>query len=71
MISTGATLSFALSNPDNHFGVIILNTPLVTLFLWIEARRYRYYELWSLRARLVETDSFAAMLVPPFSPHAE
>lgn len=71
VISTGATLSFALSSPDNHFGVIILNTLLVTLFLWIEARRYRYYELWSLRARLVETDFFAAMLVPPFSPHAE
>jgi len=71
VISTGATLSFALASPDNHFGVIILTTLLVTLFLWIEARRYRYYELWSLRARLVETDFFAAMLVPPFSPHAE
>lgn len=71
VISTGAALSFALASPDNHFGAIILTTLLVTLFLWIEARRYRYYELWSLRARLVETDFFAAMLVPPFSPHAE
>jgi len=71
VISTGAALSFALSSPTNHFGVIILTTLLVTLFLWIEARRYRYYELWSLRTRLVETDFFAAMLVPPFSPHAE
>jgi hypothetical protein len=32
---------------------------------------YRYYELWSLRARLIETDFFAAMLVPPFGPHPE
>ena len=71
VVSTGAALSFALSSPSNHFGVIILTTLLVTLFLWIEARRYRYYELWSLRTRLVETDFFAAMLVPPFSPHAE
>lgn len=34
----------------------------------IEARRYRYYELWSYRVRLMETDFFAPMLVPPFHP---
>jgi len=71
VVSTGAVLSFVFASPENHYGVIILITLLVTLFLWIEARRYRYYELWSLRARLVETDFFAAMLVPPFAPHAE
>ena len=38
------------------------------MFLVIEARRYRYYELWSSRVRLMETDFFAAMLVPPFHP---
>ena len=41
VVATGAAISFALSNPANHYGVIILNTLLVTLFLWIEARRYR------------------------------
>jgi len=71
VIATGAAISFALSSPGNHYGVIILNTLLITLFLWIEARRYRYYELWSYRARLLETDFFAAMLVPPFGPHPE
>ena len=71
VITTGAAITFALARPDNHFGVIILNTLLVTLFLWIEARRYRYYELWSYRARLLETDFFAAMLIPPFTPRAE
>jgi uncharacterized membrane protein len=71
VVATGAAISFALSGPDHHYGVIILNTFLVTLFLWIEARRYRYYELWSHRARLMETDFFAAMLVPPFAPGPE
>lgn len=71
VIATGAAISFAFSNPQNHYSVIILNTLLVTLFLWMEARRYRYYELWSYRARLMETDFFAAMLVPPFAPHPE
>jgi uncharacterized membrane protein len=71
VVTTGAAISFALSDPNHHFGVIILDTLLVTLFAWIEARRYRYYELWSRRVRLMETDFFGAMLVPPFAPNPE
>jgi uncharacterized membrane protein len=71
VLAAGAAISFTLSDPNHHYGVIILDTLLVTLFLWIEARRYRYYELWSYRVRLMETDFFAAMLVPPFAPHPE
>lgn len=71
VVATGATLSIAFSQPTVHHGVIILNTMLVTLFLFIEARRYRYYELWSYRVRLMETDFYAAMLVPPFHPSPE
>lgn len=68
VVSTGATLSIAFSQPDIHHAIILLNTLLVMWFLFIEARRYRYYELWSYRVRLMETDFFAAMLVPPFHP---
>lgn len=70
VVATGAAISIAFSAPGIHFGVIILDMLLVLLFLTIEARRYRYYELWSLRTRLMETDFYAAMLVPPFAPHA-
>lgn len=68
VVVTGATLSIAFTQPGIHHAVLILNTLLVTLFLYIEARRYRYYELWSSRVRLMETDFYAAMLVPPFHP---
>lgn len=71
VVATGATLSISFSQPDVHHGVIILNTLLITWFLFMEARRYRYYELWSYRIRLMETDFYAAMLVPPFHPSAE
>jgi uncharacterized membrane protein len=71
VIATGAALSIAFSQPNVHHGVIILNILLVTWFLFIEARRYRYYELWSYRIRLMETDFYAAMLVPPFHPSPE
>ncbi len=71
VVSTGAALSIAFSQPTVHHGVIILNTLLITWFLYMEARRYRYYELWSYRIRLMETDFYAAMLVPPFHPSPE
>ena len=68
VITTGAALSFTFSATESNHVVIPLNIILVTLFLVIEARRYRYYELWSYRVRLMETDFFATMLVPPFRP---
>jgi uncharacterized membrane protein len=71
VVSTGAVLSIAFSQPEIHHSIIILNTLLVMWFLFIEARRYRYYELWSYRVRLMETDFYAAMLVPPFHPSPE
>jgi uncharacterized membrane protein len=68
VVTTGAVISFSFSDPYGFSSVFILNMLLITMFLSIEARRYRYYELWASRVRLMETDFFAAMLVPPFRP---
>jgi uncharacterized membrane protein len=71
IITAGTAISFSLSDPAHHHGVLLLNIGLLFIFLFIEARRYRYFELWSYRIRLLETDFFAAMLVPPFHPSAD
>lgn len=71
VVTSGALLTFAFGSVNNSHVVILLSFLLVGLFLMIEARRYRYYELWALRVRLMETDFFAAMFGPPFSPHQE
>jgi uncharacterized membrane protein len=68
VVTTGASISLAFTESAISHIVVLLNLMLVTVFLLIEARRYRYYELWSSRVRLMETDFFAAMLVPPFHP---
>jgi uncharacterized membrane protein len=68
VVTTGASISLAFTESAISHIVVLLNLLLVTIFLLIEARRYRYYELWSSRVRLMETDFFAAMLVPPFHP---
>lgn len=71
IITAGTAISFSLSDPTHHHGVLLLNIVLIFIFLFIEARRYRYFELWSYRIRLLETDFFAAMLVPPFHPSSD
>lgn len=62
VITTGATLSFVFSSPDNPPFVIPINSILVAIFLFMEARRYRYYEVWASRVRVLETGYFATML---------
>ncbi len=71
VVTTGAVLTFAYGSPGNSHVVILLSLLLVLLFLIIEARRYRYYELWALRVRLMETDFFAAMFTDTHAPHRE
>lgn len=75
VITTGATLSFVFSSPDNPHFAIPINTVLVAIFLFMEARRYRYYEVWANRVRVLETGYFAPMLshqtIPPDKEWAE
>jgi uncharacterized membrane protein len=62
VITAGATLSFAFSSVNNPHFVILINSILVAFFLFMEARRYRYYEIWSSRVRVLETGYFAQLL---------
>jgi len=62
VITAGATLSFVFSSPDNPHFAIPINTILVSIFLFMEARRYRYYEVWANRVRVIETGYLAPML---------
>jgi uncharacterized membrane protein len=71
VIATGAALTFAFGSTQNTPLVIIINTWLILLFLFIEARRYRYYELWASRVRIMEQNFFAGLLSPPFLPGSE
>lgn len=75
VITAGATLSFVFSSPDNPHFAIPINSILVSIFLFMEARRYRYYEVWANRVRVLETGYFAPMLshrtMPPDQEWAE
>lgn len=65
VLTTGATLSFAFSSTSETTHVMILvNSLLILYFLYIEARRYMFYDLWRTRVRLIEIEFFAEMLTP-------
>jgi uncharacterized membrane protein len=71
VVSAGAALTFVFGAEDNPHFLLLLVFALLLTFLYIEARRYRYYVLWAYRVHLLETDFFAAMLAPPFRPSAD
>jgi uncharacterized membrane protein len=64
VLTAGGALSFAFSSPNNPHFLIPIISILVAIFLVMEARRYRYYEIWSSRVRVIETGYLAQMLAP-------
>ncbi len=64
VVTTGAAISFAFGaeDPGRHV-VLLLVSVLVYFFLVIEARRYRHYDIWQNRLRLLEADYFAPMFM--------
>ena len=62
VVTTGIALSATYSNAMASPLPMVLVGLLVTVFLLFEARRYRYFNVWRARARLLETDFFAPMI---------
>ncbi|HZY68769.1 MAG TPA: DUF2270 domain-containing protein [Devosia sp.] len=58
-----ALLSVSLSTPTAHQGVLLFAMLLVSLLLYVEARRYRFYDVYRMRVRQFERHYFA----PTFS----
>jgi uncharacterized membrane protein len=61
-----ALLSVSLSTPTAHQGVLVFAMLLIALLLYVEARRYRFYDVYRMRVRQFERHYFA----PTFSASA-
>jgi uncharacterized membrane protein len=59
-----ALLSVSLSTPTSHHGVLLFGMMLITLLLLIEARRYRFFDIYRARVRQVEKNYFAQIMAP-------
>ena len=71
VVTVAGVFTVAFSSAQHHHFVLLLALLLVLTFLNIEARRYRYYLLWSYRVHLLETDFFAPLLVSPSRPASD
>ncbi|CAN7310811.1 DUF2270 domain-containing protein [Neorhizobium sp. LjRoot104] len=59
-----ALLSVSLSTPTSHHGVVLFAMLLISLLLLIEARRYRFFDVYRARVRKLERHYFAQALYP-------
>ena len=62
VITAGSIASFLLSDPNHPHLMALLGMFLAFAFLSIEARRFRFYDLWSGWVRLIEIDYYAPLL---------
>ena len=62
VVTTGIALSATFSSAAASPLPMALVGLIVTMFLLLEARRYRYFNIWRARARLLETDFYTPML---------
>jgi uncharacterized membrane protein len=62
VVSTGLALSLTFSTQTASPLPLVLVGLLVAVFLHIEARRYRFFDFWRVRAHILETQFFGPIL---------
>jgi uncharacterized membrane protein len=62
--AVAAMLSVALASPAAHHGMLIFAMLLVLLLLSIESRRYRFFDVYRTRVRLLERHYFSRYFDP-------
>ncbi|CAH2601632.1 conserved membrane protein of unknown function [Rhodovastum atsumiense] len=63
VVSTGIALSLTFSHETASPLPLVLVGLLVAVFLRIEARRYRFFDFWRVRAHILETQFFGPILL--------
>jgi len=60
--AAAATSGFAFSSPENTYLILIFGVFVVFALLWIEARRFRIYDVFRARVRRTEENFFGPIL---------
>lgn len=63
VVTLGVALSITFSSPEASPLPLILVGILIMLFLALEARRYRFFNVWRARSRWMEKHFFVPMLI--------
>src|SRR5688572_17086931 len=62
--AVAAMLSISLSSPDSHHAALVFATVIVYMLLTIEARRYRFFDVYRSRVRVLERLYYAPLFDP-------
>jgi uncharacterized membrane protein len=62
VVTAGGMLSFAFGQKEHSHVALLLAQLLVMIFLGIEARRFRYFDVWRARVRMIEENFFIPIL---------
>ncbi|MDQ2054340.1 DUF2270 domain-containing protein [Halobellus sp. H-GB7] len=64
VVVIAAIVTWAFSSPGNPHYIILIGVATLTVFLTIEARRYRGYDIWRTRVRTLQENVWAYGLDP-------
>jgi len=62
VVTVAGMISFAFTSPDHSAGTLLLANVLITVFLSIEARRYRYFSVYRARVRMIEENFYLPLI---------
>lgn len=62
VVTAGGMLSFSFNQKEHSHVALLLAQLLVLVFLGIEARRFRYFDVWRSRVRMIEENFFIPIL---------
>ena len=62
IIVTISAVSYTFGDVNHPHIILVISNYIILTLLWVEARRYRYYDVWRTRLRKIEENFFAPIL---------
>jgi uncharacterized membrane protein len=62
VLTTAGMLSFSLADSEQEYILLLLSNLIILCYLIIEARRYRYFEVYRARVRMIEENFLIPVL---------
>lgn len=62
VVTTAAVISFTFGDPNHPHVLLLLSNLIITVFLFHEARRFRYFDVYRSRVRMLEENFYLPML---------
>lgn len=62
VVMAAGMISFAFSSPDHSPVTLLLANLVISIFMIIEARRYRYFSVFRARVRMIEENFYLPMI---------